>query len=155
DVNSLQSSLSGKIKDAWKKREKYVRSQGLQAFRLVHGAGDGLPGLFVDFYAGGFLAVFKDPSLHDSKNKILTSLSSLATALPRSESTCFYWVENFPASSLPTPFNSEREEKIVPEKDCLFEIHLGEGLHSGLFLDQRENRVLIRSLSRGKRVLNL
>ena len=47
------------------------------------------------------------------------------------------------------------EKKWVREGDMSFEVHLGEGLHTGLFLDQRDNRGWIRSQAKGKRVLNL
>jgi 23S rRNA (cytosine1962-C5)-methyltransferase len=156
-------SITDKIKIAWKNRENYVRRQELQAFRLVNGVGDGLAGLFVDFYAGDFLIVFKDPSWRNSKNNLQDSLRPIASVLSPPISPRFYWVENFSfpssaftaAPSLGEEGRGEGTTKMIREGDCLFEIHLGGGLHSGLFLDQRENRKVIRALSKGKRVLNL
>jgi 23S rRNA (cytosine1962-C5)-methyltransferase len=43
----------------------------------------------------------------------------------------------------------------VVELGTPFEVHLGDGLSTGLFLDQRENRARIRELAKDKRVLNL
>ncbi len=41
------------------------------------------------------------------------------------------------------------------ENNLKYEIHLGEDNHTGLFLDQRDNRKLIQSVSQDKKVLNL
>jgi 23S rRNA (cytosine1962-C5)-methyltransferase len=43
----------------------------------------------------------------------------------------------------------------VTERELRFDVELADGLSSGLFLDQRDNRALIRGLSSGARVLNL
>jgi 23S rRNA (cytosine1962-C5)-methyltransferase len=51
--------------------------------------------------------------------------------------------------------DSRRETCIIQEGELCFEIHLGEGIHTGLFLDQRKNRQVLGPLAKGKRVLNL
>jgi 23S rRNA (cytosine1962-C5)-methyltransferase len=43
----------------------------------------------------------------------------------------------------------------VHEHGVPYEARLSEGLRTGLFLDQRDNRALLRRLANGKRVLNL
>jgi 23S rRNA (cytosine1962-C5)-methyltransferase len=43
----------------------------------------------------------------------------------------------------------------VRENGQLFEVRLGDGLSTGLFLDQRENRARVAREAKGKRVLNL
>lgn len=47
------------------------------------------------------------------------------------------------------------EPLLVTEHGLRFEVRLGDGLSTGLFLDQRDNRQRIRALSANKRVLNL
>lgn len=44
---------------------------------------------------------------------------------------------------------------VVTEHGLRFAVRLDDGLSTGLFLDQRDNRARIRALSRNKRVLNL
>jgi 23S rRNA (cytosine1962-C5)-methyltransferase len=44
---------------------------------------------------------------------------------------------------------------LVSEHGLRFEVRLGDGLSTGLFLDQRDNRQRIRGMSANKRVLNL
>ena len=43
----------------------------------------------------------------------------------------------------------------VRENDLRFGVDLAHGQKGGLFLDQRDNRALVRTLARGRRVLNL
>ena len=44
---------------------------------------------------------------------------------------------------------------VIREAGLAFRVRLGDGLKTGIFLDQRENRRRVRELARGKRVLNL
>ena len=44
---------------------------------------------------------------------------------------------------------------VIWESGLAFRVRLGDGLKTGIFLDQRENRRSVRELRRGKRVLNL
>ena len=48
----------------------------------------------------------------------------------------------------PAPF-------VIHELGLAYRVRLGDGLKTGLFLDQRDNRRRVRELSQGKRVLNL
>jgi 23S rRNA (cytosine1962-C5)-methyltransferase len=43
----------------------------------------------------------------------------------------------------------------ILEEGVTHRVRLGDGLSTGIFLDQRQNRALVRSTSRGARVLNL
>ena len=43
----------------------------------------------------------------------------------------------------------------VKELDLELEVHLADGLSTGVFLDQRENRRRVRELAQGARMLNL
>ena len=52
-------------------------------------------------------------------------------------------------------FSEEKEERIVPEAGLKFIINLTDYLDTGLFLDHRITRGMVRAASSGKRVLNL
>src|SRR5687768_5425283 len=43
---------------------------GTNAFRLVHGEGDGLPGLIADYYAGVLVMQAHDAGMHRDRNNI-------------------------------------------------------------------------------------
>jgi 23S rRNA (cytosine1962-C5)-methyltransferase len=55
------------------------------------------------------------------------------------------------------PARGERapDPLVVREWGLSYRVRLGDGLKTGIFLDQRDNRRRIRDLARGKRVLNL
>ena len=62
-----------------------------------------------------------------------------------------------PRFAPPAPLRGEAapDEFVVHEHGLPFGVRLGDGLRTGLFLDQRENRRRVRELAQGKRVLNL
>jgi 23S rRNA (cytosine1962-C5)-methyltransferase len=111
------------------------------AFRLVHGEADGLPGVHVDVY-GPFASVRFDGR----------------------GARAFYgelWQRLLELPGLPLETVVDREQRSenlrteVRENGLLFDVDLGSGQKGGLFLDQRENREEVERRSRGRRVLNL
>ncbi len=59
------------------------------------------------------------------------------------------------APVLPIAGETAPEPLLVREHEMRFEVRLGDGFSTGLFLDQRDNRKRIRGLAADKRVLNL
>ncbi len=127
----------------------------LNVFRLVHGEGDGLPGLIVDYYNG--TAVFQAHSvgmylLKDVVADIFKNLDLPVKA--------FY---NKSAGTVPfkAPIDAqdgflfgEGNDVEVNEYGSLFSINVVEGQKTGFFVDQRENRKLLEQFSKGNKVLN-
>ncbi len=152
-----------KIQKAWEWRKDYVKKNNLDAFRLLNAAGDDCPGLLVDYYAGAFQIVYKEPSLFEFQSNLHEALLKINSEISDGREHYFFEVKNFALSdpgaakcfagkqSVILPI----QKKALLENDLKYEIHLGEGLHTGLFLDQRENRQWIISQSEKKRVLNL
>lgn len=111
------------------------------AFRLVHGEADGMPGVHVDIY-GRFASVrFDGLGARAFYGALWQSLLEL------------------PGLPLDTVVDRERRgqslETTVLENGLLFDVDLGSGQKGGLFLDQRENRAEVERRAGGKRVLNL
>lgn len=124
-------------------------------FRLVHGEGDGLPGLIVDFYNGTAVIQCHDTAMHIHRLAISEALqsnlgSSLAAVydksfetLPKSyESVGNEWLYGTPLTDL------------VQEYAATYKIDWEKGQKTGFFIDQRENRKLLGDYSKGKKVLN-
>jgi len=150
--------INQKISKAWEWRKAYVEKNKLEAFRLVNAAGDDLPGLIIDYYAGAFHIVFKEASCFEPRKELVQDLAKISSQIDPLREFCFFEVMNF--SPLPTFAIREKGpgallHKVIQEGKFKFEIHLGEGQHSGLFLDQRENRKIIYFHSQSRRVLNL
>lgn len=125
-----------------------------QAFRLVHGAGDGLPGLSADLY-GRFAVV------HAYGPALLAAGRALSVAL-RQQAGLEGVVLKLRARGAASRGGPEQEtvgaeppERLqVEELGVPFEVHLRKGLNTGLFTDMREQRQALARLARGRRVLN-
>jgi 23S rRNA (cytosine1962-C5)-methyltransferase len=120
-----------------------IDRQKTNALRLVDGAGDGLPGLIIDDFAGRWLA----QTFSETKPSIDGALgyhSLYWKALVKSAATA---PRHLAGESVSEPFE-------ILESGLLFEIDFQAGFSSGIFLDQRINREKLRRVARGKRILN-
>ena len=128
-----------------------------EALRLVHGEGDQLPGLIIDLY--GDVAVLQAHSIGMHKAR-----QSIAEALVGLESINIKSVYSKSHDALPEVYAKETTDEwligVVP-KDLIiaiggirFYIDVVTGQKTGFFLDQHENRELVRRYSDGKSVLN-
>lgn len=123
------------------------------AFRLVHGEGDFLPGLIVDYYNGVVVMQAHSEGMYRNLDMFADIWREL---LPVSS------VFNKSASTLPQPnqakdgylWGDEPVEWEMIESDNRLLINFFEGQKTGFFIDQRDNRYKVMELARGKRVLN-
>jgi 23S rRNA (cytosine1962-C5)-methyltransferase len=134
-----------------------IRQGHTDAFRLVHGEGDQLPGLIIDVYA--HVAVVQAHSIGMFK-----ALPLIADALTKLQSLPIDAVYSKSKDSLPSNFSHRitdhwmkgvaPESLTVHEGGISFAIDVASGQKTGFFLDQRDNRDLIRKYAQGKEVLN-
>ena len=130
--------------------------------RLVNAEGDGLPGLTVDRY-GDFLMVQYYTSAWQKH------LSSLAVALQEVYEPLGLYCKYRPQETRKLAAGKKQRppqgrllagkaapvDLTVRENGLLYRIDLVKDLHTGLFHDQRNNRLEFRRLAAGCRVLNL
>ena len=131
------------------------------AYRLVNGEGDGLPGLTVDrygdylmvqIYCGGWRPYLK--LLTEALQELLQPAGIYEKGRPQKTreleavSETKSYGRLLVGTSAPQPL-------LVRENGLNFRIHLEQGLNTGLFLDQRKNRRELMARVAGKRVLNL
>jgi 23S rRNA (cytosine1962-C5)-methyltransferase len=149
----------------WKKRlEQALQTRNnaqlpapeTDAFRLVHAEGDSLSGLIIDIY--GNTAVMQTHSLgmYQARKLLSEALLSL-TAL--SLKTVYLKVhkqlqEKFPEATDQTLAGELKPKINIQENGVRFLVDIVEGQKTGFFLDQRDSRALLGSLSRNKKVLN-
>ena len=122
------------------------------AYRLVHGAGDGLPGFACDVL--GRVAVvwaYSEP-LRALGMKLAESIVGFA----RLDGAVVKLRTKGGESSVAQDTTGTVPESVVAtEHGVPFEIHPLGGLNTGLFTDMREQRLGLRRFVRDKRVLNL
>ncbi|MCC7345642.1 MAG: class I SAM-dependent rRNA methyltransferase [Deltaproteobacteria bacterium] len=142
------------IRAAWQRRRAVVREQRLDAWRLVHGAADGMEGLSVDDYRGRYLITVEAEAWLEDRTGLEAALAEVQEELRPAFAPQFFWIANLPGHRAVLPA-AEPERFEVVEDGARFEVHLGEGPHTGIFLDQRENRRELRKIAKGRRCLNL
>lgn len=147
------TDLQAHVQAAWAKRKMEVQNRLWQAFRLIHGDGDGLPGLTLDYYAGVWHGVLQDTD-SPYRRALPAILDNLGSELRQEAPVKIFWTQNTLKQRTDSGGATEAI-KIIEENDLKFQVRLGSGLHTGLFLDQRDNRNRIRRLAMGKKVLNL
>ena len=124
-------------------------------YRLVHGEGDGLPGLIIDYYQGTAVIQAHNLGMHQHLAEIAEGLKAVygkslkgvydksAETLPKTDSSLANeWVWG------------KAETDLVKEYGATYKIDWEKGQKTGFFIDQRENRRLVASYSKGKKVLN-
>lgn len=123
--------------------------------RLIHGEGDSLPGLIVDFYQG--VAVVQCHSIG-----MYTSLPSIIEGLKKAFGDELIAIYSKSSDTLPQRTEVVDEyvygtcvtPHIALEHGVKLNIDWITGQKTGFFIDQRENRFLLGKYSQGKKVLN-
>ena len=161
------------------------RSLGLirednNAYRLVHGEGDGLPGLIIDVYAHTAVMQAHTAGIHYIREALAEDLIRVAGAEIRnvyykSETTLSYKTEaRQEAEAEGESVNgyliidgkpvTDREQgraleqtisDVALENGLKFHVDWLKGQKTGFFVDQRENRALVERFAKGRRVLNM
>ena len=145
-----------KLKNAFELR-KDLLLHATNCYRLVHGEGDGLPGLIIDLYNGVAVVQAHTIGMH-------RSLPVLANALRQVLGSDLKAIFSKSRDTLPGQYASERPNEYifaqvpsphtVQENGLYFRVDWEHGQKTGFFLDQRENRALLAHYSPGKDVLN-
>lgn len=147
-------ALRRNLESAWALRSALVAA-GTNAFRVVHGEGDGLPGLVVDTYAGVCVIQVTTLGMDKLKPVVLESLGRLLkprvifekSNLPSRREEGLDDVEGVLVGDLDGPVE-------IVENGRRFLVDVAGGQKTGFFLDQRETRDLVVRISAGRRVLN-
>ena len=130
-------------------------------YRLIHGEGDGLPGLIIDYYDGVCVMQAHSVGMFRAKGAICEALKSvygpsLKAVYDKSSGTApFKAGLDLVDGYLYRSESFSDDEQIVLENGHKFFVNWTEGQKTGFFLDQRENRALVGKYSKGRNVLNL
>ena len=144
-----------RLRVAFDVRRKMNFGTQTDAYRLVHGEGDCLPGLIIDIYGKTAVMQAHSIGMHVCRREIGKALMAV---LSDSIENVYY------KSEMTLPFKEEvvngflygeTKDDIAIENGLKFHVDWLRGQKTGFFVDQRENRALLEKYSAGRRVLNM
>lgn len=155
DVAIDEVFFDEKISRAVETRKRFMPPE-TNAYRLIHAEGDFLSGLTVDAYGDFLVAEFNTAGMDAWKTVIVKCLQKYFPSysiFERSDSDLRKW-EGL-KRSVGVLAGSEPPEAIeILESGLRFGVDIKGGQKTGFFLDQRDNRGIVRDLAKGMRVLN-
>lgn len=153
--NDPLEQIRQNIKSAIEMRQKFFQEKTTNCFRVINSEGDMIPGLIVDKYKDVLVIQIATKGIDDLKDYIVECL--VAELKPKA----IYEKSDLPSRreeglqmSEGYLYGEVKGEIQVIENDLKFGIDLENSQKTGFFLDQREMRVLVGQMSKGKKVLN-
>jgi 23S rRNA (cytosine1962-C5)-methyltransferase len=127
------------------------------AFRVVHGDGDRLPGLVADLYAGWIVVQVTTRAVADRREPIAASLleATGARGVWERAATSYAAAEGFPPGGGRLAGETPPDEVEVVEDGVRWRVDVRGGPKTGHFLDQREDRLAWAPLCAGRGVLDV
>ncbi len=163
DESAWRAALARAVERRWGLGR--TRDSVTTAFRLVNEEGDGLDRLAVDVYGDWLVAQFygDDGPWADAsrRERVLDGLHALGfdgvyfKMRPKQANVIVDPRRPELAPAVPVRGLAAPLELEVTEEGLALLVRLGDGLSTGLFLDQRSNRKRVRQMAHGLRVANL
>lgn len=134
-------------------------SESTNAYRLVFTEGDGIPGLIIDFYNGVAVIQAQSQGMYNVRNQLTNNLvelfgGKLKAVYDRSHEG-FPDNQNQKVTTDRFLFGHAETPVVISEHGHSFLVDFMKGQKTGFFLDQRENRMLLKHYAAGQRILNL
>ena len=156
DVNIDDDFWTARLKTAWQLRQALgLMREDNDAFRLVHGEGDRLPGLIIDCYGDTAVMQAHSIGMHAERLRIADTLVKCSEG----------YIKNvYYKSETTLPFMDgmangfiigSTDKNVATENGLMFYVDWLKGQKTGFFVDQRDNRSLLEHYAAGRRVLNM
>jgi len=155
EEDSISRRIERRLAQAVRLRESFFLDQKTTAWRLVNGEGDGIPGLVIDRYSDALSLQIYSLGLEPFLDLIVGTLLKLIPGLR------WIWRRNQVRRAAASEGAGLLHGSDLPEEirfqECglQFQTDLKHGQKTGFFLDQRENRQLVRRFARGRRLANV
>ncbi len=156
DIQVSREFFAGLVLSALRRRQSDHHLLDTNACRLINGEGDNLPGLIADHYNGHLVVQVLTRGIEKMKEALFELLIEICKPVS------VYERSDHPGRKLeglgPVTgqiYGVTPGDIIICEEGMEFSVDVYQGQKTGFFLDQRENRRMIRELAGGKKVLNL
>jgi 23S rRNA (cytosine1962-C5)-methyltransferase len=163
-ADALSSAFDRAVERRWGLGRRGDGPRATTAFRLINEDGDGLPGLALDVYDRWLVAQIHDNDgplgRAETRELLLDRIHALGfdgvyLKIRPKQANVVDTRSDDVAPALPVRGLAAPDDLRVLEEGLSFRVRLGDGLSTGLFLDQRANRRRVREMAKGKRVANL
>ncbi|MHA8096349.1 class I SAM-dependent rRNA methyltransferase [Aquirufa antheringensis] len=155
-IESKSDFWRKRIQNAWDLRA-LLPLEKTNAFRLIHGEGDGCPGLIMDLYKDVLVFQAHTIGMHRDRDEIVEAVKEVLGKKIKA-------IYDKSRETLPTEYAQNCTNGYVygdvavpytvKENGISFSINWITGQKTGFFIDQRENRALLAKYAKGKSVLN-
>lgn len=145
-----------RIEDAAAARAALRMGETSDALRLVHGEADGLPGVIADRYGGNVVVQLLSAGADRWRDAIadaLCGLPGIERVWERSDADARELEGLKPRNGL-LRGKPLADALMIAEHGLKFKVEIDAGHKTGFYLDQRDNRLLLRNLVDGKDVLD-
>ena len=152
----LEDALRERIRQALALRQRWFDPAETNAYRLINAEGDGIPGLIVDSYDHVLVMQISHPGVETIRDMIQSLLIDEVHPISIYEkSTSFLRKKEGMEEVQMQRWGEEKPRVIIRENGLKFAVDLQKGQKTGWFLDQRDMRQYVRTLSQKCRVLNV
>lgn len=148
-----------RILDALRLRRSFL-PPATNAYRLIHSEGDFLPGLIADRYGDYLVVQFLTAGIDHWKpvfvkifQELLMDKENIKGIFEKDDTAQRDW-EGLPKRVERLAGEEPPDFVEIEENGIRFLVDIHHGQKTGFYLDQRDNRYLVKNHSRGKRVLN-
>ena len=166
---SFENLLKIRIANALKLRKQFLQlpNSDTTVYRLLNGEGDGVSGLVMDvmeetvvIQSSAYWTEFHQKSIENQLRKVLQTSEviqnpKLIWTKMTNRLISDGWQDPSPSTTASgNPVIEEPSQPmVVKENGIQFHVKPGEGQKTGFYCDQRENRDLIRTLSKGESII--
>jgi 23S rRNA (cytosine1962-C5)-methyltransferase len=143
-----------RIKQSVERRRTLI--DAADAMRLIHGESDGLPGIIADRYGDTVVVQFTSAGAERWRDRTIEYIQRVTGAVrlwERSDAESRQ-LEGLPPSTGLLYGAAPAAPLIVSEHGLRFEVGFEGGHKTGFYLDQRDNRLKVRALAKGRDVLD-
>jgi 23S rRNA (cytosine1962-C5)-methyltransferase len=155
DIGFFKEKIARAI--TYRKSIGIIGNDRINVYRLIHGEGDGLPGLIIDYYNGVAVMQMHSVGFYRIRKEIASILVELlkdeiVAVYDKSEGTIPHMSDTNGVNEF---LYGSSGPVTVTENGYKFKIDWTTGQKTGFFIDQRDNRRLLETYTAGKHVLNM
>ena len=151
-----ESWFRNKVAVAVKSRGELLSTGQTNTCRLIFSESDYLPGLIVDKYADHLAVQVLTSGMENVMPVIIDELKQLlnpASIFDKSDAASRQH-EGLETSNISLTVQAPPDSVEVLENGIVYNVNIAEGQKSGFYCDQRDNRRIVASYSKGKKVLD-